>query len=317
MTATDAADETGRARRRITLRHRLEYAGLRAFAAFINVAGLRAGYVLAPAISRFYTFFDQGHVRVATDNIRLGFGLDEPAARRLALDSYRHFFKCAVEILLLDRNVEKHGFEEIITTEGAEHVERGLAAGKGVIICTGHLGNWEVIARIVSARNWKVTTVYRPLDNPLIDDWIRSFRSAHDQVLQLKRGALKAMLGAIRKGDIAVLMVDQDARRRGVFAPFLGRPASTIRTPADLALRTGAAMITAFAARTGPGFRHHVRFDPPVDTSSSGDRDADVTRIMTDVNKRLEAALRRAPEQWLWMHRRWKTVQKQGESRPA
>ena len=108
----------------------------------------------------------------------------------------------------------------------------------------------------------------------------------------------------------------KDAARRGVFAPFRGRPASPISTPADLALRAGAVMLTAFAARTGPGFRHHVRFDPPVDTSSSGDRDADVTRIMTDVNQRLEAALRRAPEQWLWMHRRWKTVQKHGESRP-
>jgi KDO2-lipid IV(A) lauroyltransferase len=72
-------------------------------------------------------------------------------------------------------------------------------------------------------------------------------------------------------------------------------------------LRTGAAIITGFALRTGPGFRHAARFDPPVDTTSTGDREADVLRIMTEINGRLAAASRRAPEQWLWAHRRWKS----------
>ena len=107
---------------------------------------------------------------------------------------------------------------------------------------------------------------------------------------------------------MAVLLVDQDARRHGVFVPFLGAPASTIPTPAELALRTGAAIIPAFSERTGPGFRYVARFGPPVACAASGDHGADVLRITAEINRRLEDAVRAHPEQWLWAHRRWKTA---------
>ena len=89
--------------------------------------------------------------------------------------------------------------------------------------------------------------------------------------------------------------------------PFFGTPASTIPTPAELAIRTGASIITGFALRVGPGFRYHQRYDPPLEMPATGDQEADVLAIMTELNRRLEAAIRSAPEQWLWAHRRWKT----------
>jgi KDO2-lipid IV(A) lauroyltransferase len=106
---------------------------------------------------------------------------------------------------------------------------------------------------------------------------------------------------------MVVLLVDQDARRHGVFAPFFGAPASTIPTPAELALRTGATILTGASVRVGPGFRYAAAFEPPVPVEETADHDADLVRVMTEVNARIEAVVRRAPEQWLWTHRRWKT----------
>ena len=104
-----------------------------------------------------------------------------------------------------------------------------------------------------------------------------------------------------------MLLVDQDSGRHGVFAPFFGAPASTIPTPAELALRTGATILTGASVRVGPGFRYAGEFEPPVDVRDTGDHAADLLRITTEINARIEGVIRRAPEQWLWSHRRWKT----------
>lgn len=296
----------------VTFRHRVEFAAVRAFAAAVRLLGVRAGTALAGFLSALYCVVDRRHVRIAESNLRERFGVEPAAARRLARASFRHLFTCSVEMLHIDDEIRCRGLGDVISAEGADAVDAALAAGRGVVIATGHVGNWEVVARLGGARGWRFATVYRPLDNPLLDRWVRSLREAHDQQMIPKEGALRPLLRALRDGRVAVLLVDQDARRHGVLAPFLGRPASTIPTPAELALRTGAAIITAFAARTGPGFRHRVHFDPPLDAAPTGDHDADVLRITTEINRRMEAALRRAPEQWLWAHRRWKSSPPEG-----
>lgn len=303
---TAAAAPAG-ARPRPTLRHRTEYVALRAFSALVSVAGFRVGAAVAGALVPLYCWADRRHFLVAAENIADRLGLEPAAARRMARASFRHLFLSAVEIMQLDREIERRGFDEVVAVENVEVMEAAVRAGAGVVLCTGHLGNWEAVARLAKVRGWKLTTIYRPLDNPLLDRWVGDYRGAHGQEMAPKRGALRFMLRALRGGGIGALLIDQDARRRGVMVPFLGRPASTVRTPAELALRTGAAIISVFTARTGPGFRHVVRFDPPLAVAPSGDREADVVRIMTELNRRLETALRRAPEQWLWAHRRWKS----------
>jgi KDO2-lipid IV(A) lauroyltransferase len=217
-------------------------------------------------------------------------------------------------MLHLEREIARRGAEDVFRMVDADCMDRALAGGRGAILATGHVGNWEVVARTAPLRGWRYTTVYRPLDNPLLDAWVRRMRASHDQELVPKHGALRPLLRALRDGRATVLLVDQDARGHGVFVPFLGAPASTIATPAELALRTGAAIIPAFSERTGPGFRYVVRFGPPVDATPTGDRDADVLRITAEINRRLEDVVRARPEQWLWAHRRWKTAPPPGGS---
>jgi KDO2-lipid IV(A) lauroyltransferase len=286
----------------VTLRHRVEYAALRAFAAAVRLLGVRAGSALARVLADVYRLCDVRHRRVAETNLRERLGVAPDEARRIARESFRHLFVSAVEILHLDREVERRGIDDVLAIEGREHMEAARPGGRGAILVTAHL------AAAGRHHGWPFTTVYRPLDNPLLDRWVRESRAAHGQELVPKEGALRPLLRALRDGRFAVLLVDQDARRHGVMAPFLGRPASTIPTPAELALRTGAAIITATSERTGPGFRYAVRVGPPLELAPTGDHAADVLRITAAINARLEAAVRARPEQWLWAHRRWKTA---------
>jgi KDO2-lipid IV(A) lauroyltransferase len=234
----------------------------------------------------------------------------------MARATFLHVFTAAVEMVHLDDRIARTGMDGVVDVKGAEHVERALAAGRGCIWVACHLGNWEIAARVAKARGWPLTSVYRALDNPLLDRWMLAQRLAHGQQMVEKHGALRPLVRALRENRIVVLLVDQDAGRHGVFVPFFGTPASTIPTPAELALRTGTVLVPSFPIRTGPGFRHELTFEAPVPAEDTGNHEADVLRITAAINERFEAAVRRTPTQWLWAHRRWKT-RPPGESGPA
>jgi len=310
--APDVADASGSGRRP-SPRHWIEYLALRAFAAAVSLAPLRMAYFLAYRVGDVVHFVDGRHRRIARDNLRERFRdadgrpLTEREVRRIARESFRHLAACAVDVVRLDRELDRHGIGAKVRVEGREHLDAALARGKGVVFATAHMGSWEVMGATCRELGGAFTTVYRPLDNPLLDRWIRASRGAYGQTMVPKDGATRPLLRALRDGGMIVLLVDQDARRHGVFAPFFGAPASTIPTPAELALRTGATILTAASRRVGRGFQHDLVIDPPVEAKDTGDHDADVVRITTEINRRLEAGVRRAPDQWLWTHRRWKT----------
>jgi KDO2-lipid IV(A) lauroyltransferase len=286
---------------------------LRTFAALVSLLGLRAGYLLAKIAGSAIHAVDRRHREIARANLRerlrdaAGNALPEREVRRIARDSFRHLVMCAVEVVHLPRQRRRHGLTKLVNLTGGDEVKRLLASGRGVILATAHLGNWEVVGASCNEIGVAYTTVYRRLDNPLLDRWMRATRGAAGQTMVEKHGAMRPLLKTLRAGGTIVLLVDQDARGHGVFAPFFGAPASTIPTPAELALRTGAALVTAASMRTGPGFRFDTWIDAPLEVAATGDHAADLVRITSQINARLEAAIRRAPEQWLWSHRRWKT----------
>jgi KDO2-lipid IV(A) lauroyltransferase len=296
----------------VTLRHRLEYAAVRCFGALVSLVGVRAGYVLADLAGSLIHLVDGRHRRIARENLRArltgpdGSPPPEREVRRIARASFQHLVRNGVEMLLLERTIARRGFDAIVETDGLHHLQEA-ATGPGAILVTGHLGNWEVMGATCRDIGVEGRSVYRPLDNPLLDRWVRSLRSGLGQDVVPKEGAVRGLLRGLKEGRVVAVLIDQDPRRHGIFVPFFGTPASTIPTPAELAIRTGARIITAYALRVGPGFRYHERFDPPLEAPQSGDREADVRAIMTELNRRLEAAIRSAPEQWLWAHRRWKT----------
>jgi len=147
----------------------------------------------------------------------------------------------------------------------------------------------------------------RPLDNPLLDRRLIALRGGTGNDVIPKRRAVRETMRALAAGRAVAILIDQDARDDGVFVPFFGRPASTTPTLALLALRTGAPIVPVFARVAADG-RIGVHVQPAVDVRPTGDRDADVLRVTAACTAVVETWVRRDPEQWLWMHRRWKTA---------
>ena len=297
----------------VTLRHRLEFVLARAFAAVVARLPESVAYFLARRAGDLLHAVDRRHVRIGRDNVRAryrqddGTAPDEREVRRIVRGVFRHLVSIGVEMVRLPRTVERRGIESVVELVDTENMRAALERGKGVIVVSGHLGNWEIMAAAGMGLDVYPVSVYRPLDNPLLDAWVRSLRNVDGADVVEKQGAVRGLLRALRKGRLVAILVDQDPRSHGVFVPFFGTDASTIPTPAELALRTGAAIIPGFALRTGPGFRYRTWFEPALEVRSDADHDAEVLRITAELNSRLEAAIRKAPEQWLWLHRRWKT----------
>jgi KDO2-lipid IV(A) lauroyltransferase len=194
--------------------------------------------------------------------------------------------------------------------DGVEHLHAAAARGRGVLLMTGHFGNFELVGAAV-AREHPVDFVVKPLSNPGAERWIAGLRArAGVGVVPLGAG-LRAAFKALRAGRWLALLADQDARRHGVFVPYFGRLASTPEGPARLALATGAPIVFGVCLRAPDG-RPALRIEPPY--VAEGDaRDAAAVREVTAWHtSRLEHWVRAHPEQWFWLHRRWKTPPPEG-----
>ncbi len=189
-----------------------------------------------------------------------------------------------------------------IEYEGFEHYERAKQRGNGVLFATAHLGNWELSAFCHALLTEPMNVVVRPLDNPVIDDIVETRRGLSGNKLLSKRDFARSILHALRKNEPVGILVDQNsADENATYVPFFGKPACTNLTFARLAARSGAAVIPGFAFWNEAERRYTLRFYPEVEIS--GDAIVDTIRIQATI----EAAIREHPDQWLWIHRRWKT----------
>jgi KDO2-lipid IV(A) lauroyltransferase len=189
-----------------------------------------------------------------------------------------------------------------IRYEGFEHYERAKARGKGVLFATAHLGNWELSAFAHALLTEPMSVVVRPLDNPLIDRIVERRRALSGNTLLSKREFARSILHALRGNEPVGILVDQNSSPdNGVFVPFFGTLACANLTFAKLAARSGAAVIPGFAIWSETERRYIMHFYPEVEMT--GDAEEDTHRIQAAI----EAAVRENPDQWLWIHRRWKT----------
>lgn len=228
------------------------------------------------------------------------------ARERLARESWQHLGMTAVELArLLHRPLEATLKE--FTLDGVEHVQAVMREhGRGLVL-TAHLGNWEYLSAAHRLMGYPTAIVVRPLDSPVLDDQAAAMRRKTGVELIDKRGALRPVLEALRRGRLVAILLDQNAaRREGVFVPFFGRAASTSRSLAVLALRTRTPIVPIFIRRTGPG-RHHVDVQPPLLPVEPNDADAALVELTARCTQAIETAIRRTPEQWLWAHDRWRT----------
>jgi KDO2-lipid IV(A) lauroyltransferase len=291
-------------------RFRLE-AGLASLLSFI-LRPLPRAVVLALGrlLGGVYARFDRRHVAVAIDNLRHAFpDWDDARLQRTARDVYRHFGLVILDLVWMqDRTRET--ILGIVSFAGAENVEAALRPGKGFICATGHLGNWEVHAVGHGFAFATAAVVGRPLDNPALDARLVRFRSSSGNAAISKRRALPDILRFLRANKPVAILMDQNVQEDdGVFVTFFGRPASTTPVAAAIAAKTGCAIVPGHSVLQPDG-RYLVTYEPPLFFEDRGDRKADIARLTQDLTLRVEAWVREHPEQWLWIHRRWKTQPK-------
>ena len=196
---------------------------------------------------------------------------------------------------------------------GLENLTGGLAAGRGAALVTGHCGNWEWLNLALGARGVAMTVAARELQNPRFDELARRLRSRFggESALRGKSAGAKLVQG-IRRGRVIGLRIDQDIAAPGAYAEFFGRPAWTPVGAALLPLRVGCPIVAGFAARQPDGTMR-LEFDPPLPTVPDADPQAEASRLTAALTARIERQIRSYPEQWVWMHKRWRHQPGEGE----
>lgn len=198
--------------------------------------------------------------------------------------------------------------DEVVVYDGLENYERAYARGKGVLFLTAHFGGWELSAFAHSLHGHWLNVVMRPMDNPYLDRLLQSYRTMHGNKVVPKDDFVRGLLAAMKAGEtVGILMDTNMTPPQGVFVDFFGIPACTASGLARMALRTDAAVVPGFTIWDESLGKYRLRFDPAVDLVRTGDLEADIIANTQKFTKVIEDYVRQYPDQWLWVHRRWKT----------
>ena len=290
------------------MRQRLEYA--LAWVIVKVLGALPRSLSRAAAIALSWTIY-LVHVRlkhVGMRNLKLAFPEKTRRERaRILRGVFTSLGRQLAEVCLFPTyTLENVG--KVVVYDGFENFERALARGKGVLFLTAHLGGWELSAFTHSLYGHPLHIVMRPLDNVYLDSLMRRYRTMHGNSTVDKDDFVRGLLSAMKAGEtVGILMDTNMTPPQGVFTDFFGIPACTASGLARIALRTDAAVVPGFTI-WDPGLRkYRLRFDPALKLVRTGNDDADVLANTTLFTKVIEDYVRKYPDQWLWVHRRWKT----------
>ena len=213
----------------------------------------------------------------------------------------RHSLRWSGFIITAERKII-----DAVEIEGVEHFRDALLKGKGILFITGHCGNWELMAIAVALKLHAASIVARPVDNPFINRFVERVRKKYGNAVIYKRGALKPILQTLKNNGVVGILMDQAVKRdEGFVMDFLGIGAWTMKMPALIARKTGAAVLPTFIHRTEKG--HTITINPAVELSAQQDRDAAVVEDTKRFSWYIEEYIRQHPTEWLWIHKRWKT----------
>jgi KDO2-lipid IV(A) lauroyltransferase len=246
--------------------------------------------------------------RTGLRNLELAFP-ELPAEGRLRLlrGVYRHLGWQLGEFCQMPRYTRENT-RDLIRYEGLDHYLAASQRGKGVLIVTGHLGAWELSSFWHSLMGHPMTMVIRRLDNPRVDKLVNDIRCLHGNRVVHKDDFARGLLQAMRRGDtVGILMDTNMTPPQGVFVPFFGVPACTASGLARVALRTGAAVLPGFLVWEPAEDKYVLHFDEQIPLIATGDDEHDVLANTAQFTAAIEVFIRRYPDQWLWVHRRWKT----------
>lgn len=302
------------------VRHRLEFVVFQTIVCLADCLSPRATFKVATGLAWFIHYVlprRWTRYKVCRENLRLAFG-EQLSEADIELTVYRmwvHLFRTVAEIVQSVRKLHIHSYRHAVHFADFKRATESICSGRRVIALGGHFGNWEVGTTMLGMYGFLMGVVARELDNPYLHSWFREYRELMGHRLLMKSGGYDDMLEMLKKGGNLGMLCDQDAGPRGLFVDFFGHPASTFKSIALLALEYDAIIIVAYSIRSDDDFnatpwvKFEVGCETLIDprTITSGDPVGEITRQYTQA---LERAIRRAPEQYFWVHRRWKSQPK-------
>ena len=291
------------------LKRTLRYGLLRAALAIVGRLPLAWAQALGRALGTAAFHLAPGERRKALASLSVAFPeLSDAARLDLARRCFRHLGTAALEMAVAPR-LDVAEFDRLVDCSGdaLAAMDRASASGKGAVVVGAHLGNWELQAWGVARHGLPLHAVGKENVDPRLTRLIDRFRALGGvrNIWRGQPGAAVALLRALRKGELLAMLIDQDTSVQNVFVPFFGRPAATPRAAADLVLRTGAAAVVCLIHKREDGT--YRASSEEVEVPRTGDAERDAVELTARFTGRIEAAIRAHPEQWVWMHQRWKT----------
>ena len=302
----------------LQLRQLLEYAVFRTLLFVVNCLPVRATVALADGLAWVMHHVvpkKSSRYHVARENLQFAFGdsISDEQTDRIIHGMWRHLFRMVFEMVQLPRRFRLTNCADVLQFERREDCVKAICSGRPVLFLGGHFGNWEISVNTFGHFGFPMSVVARHLDNPYLHRWFRNFRESTGNSMIAKHGAGAELSEIMEQGGMASLLCDQDAGKSGVFVDFFGRRASTFKSIALLALQYNALIVVGGAFRLPDAsqkgarwIRFNLATQDIIDAS-----DYQGANGMTELTQRftssLEALIRKAPEQYFWVHRRWKT----------
>jgi KDO2-lipid IV(A) lauroyltransferase len=287
----------------------LEYGLFLGAQGLIFLLPLKVMYSLARMVGELLYLVDTKHRNTAKKNISLVYKqpLNDPKARAMARSVFKNLAKVVVEFMVMPKDFNTDfGRKVMIELEGRDKIEKVLAAGKGLIFVTGHTGNWELLGAYVSSCVVPMSCVARRFRNPYLNRAVQARRQEYRQEIIHKKGALLKISRILKRGGVVAFLLDQHAGRDELKVDFMGTPAYTHSGPGRLAVRYQVPIMAGFCYRLGSGFQYKGYMDDPIYPDPDRDPEEETLRMTRYANERIGHFIKEHPEQWMWLHRRWR-----------
>ena len=290
------------------MRRKLEYAAAWPFLKMMGILPRPLARAFAIGIAQLVYLLHVRLRQVGMHNLQIVFPEKSEAERKKILrGEFTSLGRQLAELCQFPRYTP-HNIEQVVIYDGLENYEQAYARGKGVLFLTAHFGGWELSAFAHSLHGHRVNIVMRPMDNPYLDRLLQRYRTMYGNKVVPKDDFVRGLLAAMKAGEtVGILMDTNMTPPQGVFVDFFGIKACTASGLARIALRTDAAVVPGFTIWDESLGKYRLRFDPALTLIRTGELEADIVANTQMFTKVIEDYVRRYPDQWLWVHRRWKT----------
>lgn len=286
-----------------------QYAGLRAVSSFMQCFDVEQNLHSAAKVGELYFRFNPTRRKRACENLSRSFPQwPEEQVERVALRSVQHMFQLfLVDALVMPRLVTPGSWARYIRIGNIESLMERLSRREPIIFLTGHCGNWELLGYFLAVRGYPIAALARPLDNPYINRWLMGIREARGMKIITKWGATQELQNILEKGGQIGFIADQNAGDQGLFVPFFGRLASSYKSIGLLAMRYDIPICAGYARRLNGSFEYELSCTDYIEPQDWVDQPDPLFYITARYNRAIEKMIETSPEQYLWLHRRWKS----------